>query len=116
MKVHDLSGLVKGLGKNKYILLAAGLALVLMLLPGGNSSSKAVSGQGSALESSGIPMDTESARISDWYPAASIRCLRRRGGKRRAIEGDKRGFGLYGSGLRQDNRDQNEMIKGEALF
>ncbi len=66
MKVHDLSGLVKGLGKNKYILLAAGLALVLMLLPGGNSSSKAVSGQGSALESSGIPMDTESARISDF--------------------------------------------------
>ena len=30
MKVHDLSGLVKGLGKNKYILLAAGLALVVM--------------------------------------------------------------------------------------
>lgn len=65
MKVHDLSGLWKSLAKNKYVLLVIGLALLLMLLPSGNEGSHvSASGQGSALESSGIPMDTESARIS----------------------------------------------------
>ena len=64
MKVHDLSGLIKALGKNKYVLLAAGLALLLLLLPSGKGGADTAGGQGSALESSGIPMDTESARIS----------------------------------------------------
>lgn len=65
MKVHDLSGLWKALSKNKYVLLVIGLALALMLLPSGKSESLVSSaGQGTALESSGIPMDTESARIS----------------------------------------------------
>lgn len=64
MKVHDMSGFFKGLAKNKYVLLVAAFALVLMLLPSGESSTGSAGGQGSALESSGIPMDTESARIS----------------------------------------------------
>ena len=65
MKIHDLSGIWKIIGKNKYVLLVAALALVLLLLPsGGSESLVTTAGQGSALESSGIPMDTESARLS----------------------------------------------------
>ena len=65
MKMHDLSGIWKVLGKNKYVLLVLALALVLLLLPSGKSESLVTAaGQGSALESSGIPMDTESARLS----------------------------------------------------
>lgn len=67
MKVHDLSGLWKSLSKNKYVLLMIALALVLMLLPSGDGSGLAgASGQGSALQSSGIPVDTESARIAQF--------------------------------------------------
>lgn len=66
MKVHDLSGLWKALSKNKYVLMVVGLALVLLLLPSGGEQSSLSSGQGSELESSGIPMDTESRRISDF--------------------------------------------------
>lgn len=65
MKMHDLSGIWKVLSKNKYVLLVLALALVLLLLPSGKSESLVTTaGQGSALESSGIPMDTESARLS----------------------------------------------------
>lgn len=64
MKVHDFGKLWKAVLKNKYVLLVICLALFLMLLPSGKNEIAAVSGQGAALESSGIPMDTESARIS----------------------------------------------------
>ena len=64
MKVHDLGAVWKGIIKNKYVLLVICLALFLMLLPSGKDETAAAGGQGSALESSGIPMDTESARIS----------------------------------------------------
>jgi len=65
MKTLDLRGLWKSLGKNKYILALMALALVLLLMPGGGEKNER-GGQGSALESSGIPMDTESARIADF--------------------------------------------------
>ena len=43
------------------------LALVLMLLPSGRDKEKdTVQSQGSELESSGIPLDTESARLSEF--------------------------------------------------
>ncbi len=65
MKVHDLSGLWKGLAKNKYVLLVVALALLLMLLPSGKDKGLAsTAGRGSELQSSGIPLDTESARLS----------------------------------------------------
>ncbi len=65
MKVHDLSGLAKALAKNKYVLVVAALALVLIFLPSGRDKElAAASGQGSALESSGIALDTESERLS----------------------------------------------------
>ena len=64
MKIHDFSGIWKALLKNKYVLLVICLALFLMLLPSGKSEGGDTGGQGSALESSGIPMDTESARIA----------------------------------------------------
>ena len=65
MKLQELRGLGKSLLKNRYLLLVLGLALVLIFLPSekGDPAGSA-SGQGSALESSGIPMDTESARIA----------------------------------------------------
>ncbi len=65
MKVHDISSLWKSLAKNKYVLLVAALALVLILMPSGSDKGlAAASGQGSALESSGIALDTESERLS----------------------------------------------------
>ncbi len=67
MKVHDLSGLWKALAKNKYVLMVVALALVLMLLPSGSSKGLAASaGQGAELESSGIALDTECARIGEF--------------------------------------------------
>ncbi|MBE7016710.1 MAG: hypothetical protein E7420_00930 [Ruminococcaceae bacterium] len=67
MKIHDFSALTKSLGKNKYLLLFLVLALVLMLLPSGRDKEKdTVQSQGSELESSGIPLDTESARLSEF--------------------------------------------------
>lgn len=65
MKVHDFSVLVKGLKNNKYVLMVLALALVLMLLPSGKKSGSQPS-QGSELESSGIPLDTESSRIAEF--------------------------------------------------
>lgn len=65
MKVHDMSSLWKSLAKNKYVLLVAALALVLIFLPSGRDEAfDTGSGQGSALESSGIALDTESERLS----------------------------------------------------
>lgn len=67
MKVHDLGGLMKALGKNKYVLMVVALALVLMLLPSGKTRGLAASsGQGAQLQSSGIAVDTESARIGEF--------------------------------------------------
>lgn len=67
MKVHDLSSITKSLMKNKYVLIVLALALVLMLLPSGKENSgSSISAQGSELESSGIPLDTESARLSEF--------------------------------------------------
>lgn len=66
MRVHDLSGLGKTLAKNKYVLMVAALALVLMLLPSGGGGLAAGTGQGTELGSSGIAVDTESARIGEF--------------------------------------------------
>lgn len=64
MKTLDLSGLIKGLAKNKYVLLVLALGVVLMLLPGGSGGGKSESGLGDDLAASGIPLDTEGGRIS----------------------------------------------------
>lgn len=65
MKTLDLGAVTKSLGKNKYVLLVIGLAIVLMLLPSGSGGSTvSAAGVGSELQSSGIPLDTESARLS----------------------------------------------------
>ncbi len=66
MKVHDLSGIGKTLAKNKYVLMVLALALVLMLLPSGKTNGLASAGQGAELQSSGIAVDTESARIGEF--------------------------------------------------
>lgn len=65
MKTLDLSKLTAALMKNKYVLLVIGLGLLLLLLPSSYGSDEAYSGgQGSELESSGIPVDTESQRLA----------------------------------------------------
>lgn len=76
MKSLDLSKLTKRLQENKYVFLIAFLGLVLLLLPGKNTkesgtdyaltSSAPSSGKGDPLESSGIPLDTESERLGDF--------------------------------------------------
>lgn len=64
MKTLDLRGFWKTLGKNKYVLAVMALAVFLLLLPSGGDTAAEDEGRGSALSSSGIPMDTESARIA----------------------------------------------------
>lgn len=68
MKVIEFGALSKRLAKNKYVLMVLALAIVLLLLPSGREkeSTSTVRAQGSELESSGIPLDTESARLSDF--------------------------------------------------
>lgn len=76
MKSLDLSKLTKRLQENKYVFLIAFLGLVLLLLPGKNTkesdtdyaltSSAPSGGKGDPLESSGIPLDTESERLGDF--------------------------------------------------
>ena len=68
MKTLDLHSLTEKLAKNKYVLLVAALGLLLIFLPGGSddNSSVTATGQGSELESSGIPVDTESRRLAEF--------------------------------------------------
>jgi len=67
MKLREGKGLLKALGGNKYVLMVVALALVLMLLPSGKSGGGTLGrGQGSELASSGIALDTESARIGEF--------------------------------------------------
>ncbi len=67
MKVIELGALSKSLAKNKYVLMVLALALVLILLPTGKGKeANSHQAQGSELESSGIPLDTESARLSEF--------------------------------------------------
>lgn len=66
MKTLDLSRLTAAVTKNKYVLLVLALGLVLILLPSGGSGQSHTAGQGSQLESSGIPVDTEGERIADF--------------------------------------------------
>ena len=68
MKVIELGALSKRFAKNKYVLMVLALAIVLLLLPSGKEkeSISTIHAQGSELESSGIPLDTESARLSDF--------------------------------------------------
>ena len=68
MKVIEFGALSKRLAKNKYVLMVLALAIVLLLLPSGRDkeSRSTLHAQGSELESSGIPLDTESARLSDF--------------------------------------------------
>lgn len=66
MKTIELSGLLKALSKNKYVLLMLVAGLVLLLLPDGEAGEETHSiGSGSELQSSGIPVDTESERIAE---------------------------------------------------
>lgn len=55
--------------KNKYVFLVLALGLVLIMLPSGQGESEYAAGQGSDLESSGIPMDTEGERIAEFLSA-----------------------------------------------
>lgn len=76
MKSLDLSKLTKRLQENKYVFLIAFLGLVLLLLPGKSTkesgtdyaltASAPAGGKGDPLESSGIPLDTESERLGDF--------------------------------------------------
>ena len=64
MKTLDLSRLWPAAAKNKYVLLVLALGLVLILLPAGSGGDRGGAGQGSPLESSGIPLDTEGERLA----------------------------------------------------
>ncbi|MCD8359005.1 MAG: hypothetical protein LUC06_07410 [Oscillospiraceae bacterium] len=72
MQTADLSRVMKALGKNKYVLLVLALGLLLLLLPrtateDGTAEGAAVTfstGEGNDLDTSGIPLDTESVRLA----------------------------------------------------
>ncbi len=72
MQTADLSRVMKALGKNKYVLLVLALGLLLLLLPrtateDGTAEGAAVAfstGEGNDLDTSGIPLDTESVRLT----------------------------------------------------
>ena len=71
MKTLDLTKLGKLLTKNKYVWLVLALGLALILLPGRSAEKAAdyaaehsAAGVGDALQSSGIPLDTESERLA----------------------------------------------------
>ncbi|MCC8077608.1 MAG: hypothetical protein LUG15_04520 [Oscillospiraceae bacterium] len=72
MQTADLSRVMKALGKNKYVLLVLALGLLLLLLPrtateDGTAEGAAVAfstGEGNDLDTSGIPLDTESVRLA----------------------------------------------------
>ncbi|MCC8089880.1 MAG: hypothetical protein LIO55_00455 [Oscillospiraceae bacterium] len=72
MQTADLSRVMKALGKNKYVLLVLALGLLLLLLPrtateDGTVEGAAVAfstGEGNDLDTSGIPLDTESVRLA----------------------------------------------------
>lgn len=72
MQTADLSRVMKALGKNKYVLLVLALGLLLLLLPrtateDGTAEGTAAAfstGEGNDLDTSGIPLDTESVRLA----------------------------------------------------
>ena len=69
MGTLDFKRLALGAAKNKYVLLVLALGLLLLLLPRTPASpaqaqAAAAPGQGDPLPASGIPMDTEAARLS----------------------------------------------------
>ncbi len=72
MQTADLSRVMKALGKNKYVLLVLALGLLLLLLPrtateDGTAEGAAAAfstGEGNDLDTSGIPLDTESVRLA----------------------------------------------------
>ncbi|MCD8389255.1 MAG: hypothetical protein LUC21_03710 [Oscillospiraceae bacterium] len=72
MQTADLSRVMKALGKNKYVLLVLTLGSLLLLLPrtateDGTADASAVAfstGEGNDLDTSGIPLDTESVRLA----------------------------------------------------
>ena len=61
MKTLDFTELTKTLAKNKFVLLALCLGLLLLLLP---RKTAADTGDGDPMAASGIPLDTESIRIA----------------------------------------------------
>ena len=86
MKALDLTKLGKILAKNKYVWLVLILGLVLLLLPRRAaeetqtvSASVRSTGQGDALLSSGIPVDTESERLAAFLQeirgVGEVRCM-----------------------------------------
>ncbi len=68
MKTLDLGRIRALVTKNKYVLAVLALGLVLIMLPSGKGEEYSA-GQGSELESSGIPMDTEGERIASFLSA-----------------------------------------------
>jgi len=66
MKTIDFSALTKSALKNKYVLIVLAVGIFLMLLPTSHSSaSENGPGVGDNLAASGIPLDTESQRLSE---------------------------------------------------
>ncbi|MBR5491099.1 MAG: hypothetical protein IKV79_07510 [Oscillospiraceae bacterium] len=65
MKNRDLKSLGKALGKNKYVLILAALALVLIAFPSGSSKSEASSWISGESQSSAVVIDEESAKLAD---------------------------------------------------
>lgn len=67
MKIIEAGAAAKALAKNKYVLMVAALAILLMIIPSGKNKDIAANpGQGTELRSSGIAVDTESARIGEF--------------------------------------------------
>lgn len=64
MKTVDLSGFWKKAEKNKYVFLVLLVGIFLLLLPqsGGKEGEKS---QSDALESTGVPLETEAAKIAE---------------------------------------------------
>jgi len=72
MKAWKLDELKGALRNSRYVLLVLALGLLLLLLPRSSStvsSAKAAAGAGDPLEASGIPLETECARLGELLEA-----------------------------------------------
>ncbi len=70
MKAWKLDELKGALRNSRYVLLVLALGLLLLLLPrSANSASAKAAGAGDPLEASGIPLETECARLGELLEA-----------------------------------------------
>lgn len=71
MKAWKLDELKGALRNSRYVLLVLALGLLLLLLPrsANSASAKAAAGAGDPLEASGIPLETECARLGELLEA-----------------------------------------------